>query len=550
MTRSPHRATGFWVIAVLAAGVCYIVWLQGLVPDGSYFSGDSGLNAMLSQNLAAGNFGFNLQFPDQPWIKALWAEGFFPYSEPYVYHLSGNYYITFPYTFPLVSAPFFALLGYRGLYVMPVLATIVTWLVFYWVCRKMGLAPAVTAVGLAALIFTSNFSLYSAIYQEHSLSVCLSFAGLALLFPSKEAKRIGSWPAVWAGILTGLAVWFRPEQILAVVLVDFLSGWAFLKSRWSWFSRKMPCLGEMPDYIGRTGWVIPLASTLTLLMYGLSNWLIYRNFFGVHAIQVIEYQPVRERIAAAVSNFLSMTSGDYAFFMTLPIALFTLALLGLAWIRPVGYPERRSWTLWFGFCLLFIAGVAVLVPPGAGGKQWGPRFLLLLAPVIALLFAWQLDRLVKNQNPANRSFRRAGWMLAALLGLFGLFQNPWRGSDFLVTNYAQISPAVNQLRTGFAPVVVFSNQLVAQVLQPALPRDTIVFSVSNVSTLARLSDELVNANLNAFTYVCFTVDCKLFKLDEKSPQVAFKGTLYQLQAVDAGEYGKYQIYHFRVSRGP
>ena len=540
----------FWVIAVLAAGIIYLLLLQRLVPDGSYFTGDSGLNAMLSQNLAAGNFGFNLQFPDQPWIKALWAEGFFPYSEPYVYLLSGNFYITFPYTFPLVSAPFFAVLGYRGLYVIPVLATVIIWLVFYGVCRKMGVTPAVTAVGLAVLIFTSNLTLYSAIYQEHSLSVCLAFAGLALLLPPKDARPIRRWPAAWAGVLTGLAVWFRPEQIIAVLLVDFLSGWAFLKSRWPWFSRKMPGFGEIPGYIGRAGWVIPLTSTLTLLMYGLSNWLIYHNFFGVHAIQVIEYQPVSERVSAAVSNFQTMTIGDYSLFNTLPIAFFPLAFLGLIWVRSAEYPYKRSWTLWYGFCLLFIVGVAVLVPPGAGGKQWGPRFLLLLEPVIVLLFTWQIDGLLKSQNPSNRSFRWAGWMLVGIFGVFGIVQNPFRGSDFLVSNYAQISPAVNKLRSGFAPVVLISDQFIGQVLQPALPRDTIVFQVSDVSALARFSDELVNANLDAFTYVCFIIDCKLFTLDEKSPQVAFKGTLYQLQAVDAGEYGKYQIYNFRVTRGP
>jgi hypothetical protein len=96
----------FWIIVLLAAGIGYLLVLQWLTPDGSYFSGDSGLNAMLSQNLAAGNFGFNLQFPDQPWIKALWVEGMFPYGEPYVYLLSGKYFITFPYTFPLATAAF------------------------------------------------------------------------------------------------------------------------------------------------------------------------------------------------------------------------------------------------------------------------------------------------------------------------------------------------------------------------------------------------------------------------------------------------------------
>jgi hypothetical protein len=540
----------FWIIAILVAGVGYLFVLQYLTPDSVYFSGDSGLKAMLSQNLAKGDLSFSLEFPDQPWINALWQDGLFPYQEPYVYHLAGKYYITFPYTFSLVTAPFYTFLGYRGLYVIPGLATLVIWLVFYRMCKKLDLSAVAVAIGTIFLIFASNLTLYSAIYSEHTLAVCLSFAGLSLVFPEKNLKNISFLAAFWAGVLSGLAVWFRPEQIFLVVFLDLLSLWAVVKLRWSLCSNKFSGLSMIPDYIGRFGWVYVVSSFLTLLLYGLTNWLIYKNLFGIHTVQVIEGQPLLERVLAAILNFQLITVGYYSLFATMPITLFSLGYLYFSWVKPAQVPYEQKWTIWYVFSLTFIIGVAVSVPAGAGGKQWGPRFLLLLVPVLILLFTWQLDHFLKIQANQNKTLKWIGLGLVLILGGLGIVQNLLFGTDFLARTYAQIKPAVEvlQAKAETELVIAISDPFIGQVLQPAVSRSAVFMRAEDTDQLAKLSEALLDQNRDAFTYICYSDNCGLFSQVVKTKQVERNGKGYVLQTVNSGKYGKYILFNIRVGR--
>ena len=541
-TQQPNKSYR-WTLAILALGLVYLFFLQSLLSDGVFFTGDSGLKALLSQDIAAGHFGFNLSFPDPPWVRALWAEGLFPFQEPFVYVLAGKYFITFPYTFSLVTAPFYILFGYRGLYVLPFLATLAVWLVFYRLCRKLDFSPAATALGVAFLIFASNLSLYSAMYWEHTLSVCLAFSGLALLFPTKGQQHL-RWGAVaWAGILSALAVWFRPEQVFLVLFLDAFALWALLQPR-----LPLPNLGRLTHALARFAWVFPLASTLTLLLYGLTNWIIYKNFFGVHAIQVIEQHPLRERLLSALGNIRLMTIGTYSLFLYLPVALLPLAYLLFAWYRPNRARLDREWIPWYIFMPAFLLGVAILVPYGAGGKQWGPRFLLLLVPIILLLFTWQFDRFLHNPPQANPRLRPVVLALILLFSLLGILQNPVRGRDFLINNYHQIQPAVAALRAQAQPVVAVSDQYLAQAFEPALDRSEIFLLVTDEAQMGRFSAALLEQGQNDFTYLCYSFDCKLFNPGEPSRRLQYGEVSYTLQTVDQAEYGRYRILSVQLSR--
>lgn len=54
----PH----FWLIILLTVGIVYLFSLQLLAADGVYFSGDSGLKAMLSQDLASNSLAFDMNY--------------------------------------------------------------------------------------------------------------------------------------------------------------------------------------------------------------------------------------------------------------------------------------------------------------------------------------------------------------------------------------------------------------------------------------------------------------------------------------------------------
>jgi peptidoglycan/LPS O-acetylase OafA/YrhL len=75
-----------------------------------------------------------------------------------------------------------------------------------------------------------------------------------------------------------------------------------------------------------------------------------------------------------------------------PVTAFALAAgaLGLAWKT---LRRGSHSTLLIGLCFVFFLGVALVVP-NTGGKQWGPRYLLPMLPLISLLVATSLHVLL------------------------------------------------------------------------------------------------------------------------------------------------------------
>lgn len=537
-----------WIIIIFVAGLLYILALQSLLVNEVYFTGDSGLRAVISRNLASGSMVFDLNLSHSPWIQALWDAGLFPFEEPFVYQISGKSFITFPYTFSLITAPFYAAFGYYGLYVIPWLSTIVIWVLYVYLARKLAFSPIATAIGLFFLIFATHLTLYSAIYWEHTLSVCLAFTGLACIFPRHGDSQVRSWAVAASGILTGFAVWFRPEQIFLVIFLALLALWSAAKAAWGWPNGKWLDLGKLPGAIGKKGWIYLVASLLTLLAYGFTNWLIYKNFFGVHAIQVLEPKPLVDRLHATLENFRLLTVESLSIFLYVPIAIFLAGYLlsAIAWRGRVEF--NRDWVLWYGFSLIFLVGVSVLVPPGAGGKQCGPRFLLLLAPVMTLLFTEQIDQLMKMPSPPGSAVRWAVLAVVIIIGAVGILQNPIRGRQYLVDNYAQAKPAVEDLRVNAKPVIVVSDPYLAQNFLPALNPETFLLWVDTDLNLALVGKTLLEHNQDTFTYICYTIDCEQYDPDETVRRIARDEIWYTVQTLSAREHGKYIIIDLRVAR--
>lgn len=72
-------------LIIILIGILFSVYLQSKVSEGVYFSGDAGLKALLSQQLATGDLRFDLIPPPETWIRTLWQNGLYPYEEPFVY---------------------------------------------------------------------------------------------------------------------------------------------------------------------------------------------------------------------------------------------------------------------------------------------------------------------------------------------------------------------------------------------------------------------------------------------------------------------------------
>lgn len=592
-------------LIIILMGILFSVYLQGQISEGVYFSGDAGLKALLSQQLATEDLRFDLIPPSETWVRELWQNGLYPYEEPFVYHVADKYYITFPYTFPLVTAPFYRLFGYRGLYLVPLFSLWIVWSDLLVLCRSFKLNKYLTSVALIILIFASYLTFYSATYWEHTLAVALCFSGLTLLLVNREKKKLSVFTALFSGFLLGFAVWFRPEFICVVGLVSglVLLTWIGQLELFS-FLKKVIDLKPI-SFLNNQKVILLLSTWLTVATFFLTNKLIYNHALGIHAIQIVEKSSsLMERFSTAWENMQGMSIALLVYF---PILYFSLLYLVIYLIQKIRFTSnnkivaityaitlilvlagffaianesfnlrdlfkqcliffpvtlislfslkdtRLKFNLQLTFtylaCLFFLIGVSILVPVGtagliAGGKQWGPRFLLILVPVISLVTAIELDYISKRNKTIGKYWF---YFLLTFLIIIGIEQNILQGTEFLQRNTRNIEPAVNFLKQDNNQIVAISHQFVGQALELSTTRDKIFFKVENGQDLIKLSKTLIEQQQPQFTYICYPNRfCNLPHIEPSNLRFTQGDRQYQIKINKLGRFGKYPIYEIAI----
>ena len=539
---------------IILVGIVLTLWLQRFSQNGVVFSGDGGLKALLAQQIAqqlsAGDFPLDvsLRLPVADWIESLWQQGLYPFQPPFVYEMGTKHFITFPYTFPLVSAPFYALFGDRGLYIIPLVSLWAIWGRFWQIGRRASWGLGPLCIGLVSLIFASPLSLYGGMYWEHTLAVALAFWGVStLLFPGQPL--LSRRQVVIGGVLIGLSVWFRPEFLCLVAAVGFLAAVGWWLPRWR-LSRPLP-FAKAALLVG--------SMIVTVGVFFALNKSIYGHPLGIHAIQIVEESTLKTQIIQAKAGYEQMLGSLVRYF---PVAVFVgfAALVGLALrprteplveatamdarkINPDPTPARFALAL----SILFALSVPLIVPPGAGGKQWGPRFYLILVPLLSVVLAEQL------QSPRFRSWTRRialvgvaialalGIQLNTVNGMFKPFEQ--KQSISLMGNYRPIAPAIAELQQQPLPWVAMSHEFVAQQLWSALPEKTF-FRTESIAEVKQLAAALIAQNEGEFLYVCYphrecpTPDTAAndLRLDQG----------HTLKFVPLGTYGKYPLYRVEI----
>lgn len=513
-------------LAIICIGIFFSLYLQTLVPNDVFYSGDGGLKALLAKQFSAGGFHFDLRLPANNWIQNLWNTGLYPFRPPFVYHVESRYFITFPFTFPLITAPFHTLFGFRGLYIIPLLSTWALWLSFYAACQRLKLGRTMTAIALVILIFAAPLSLYSGMYWEHTLAVALAFQGMALVLVP-PVKGLSTRDAIMSGSLIGLSVWFRPEFLCLVGIL--LAGVCVTQ------------LKPLQEFKIVPEKAAPLSASMLLvvaLFFGI-NLLIYQHPLGIHSVQIVEAFSLKERSLTALSNLKQLLFSLSYYF---PIAFFPLIYVCLALVNgKLKLTPKMQMILWIS--ILFVLAVPLIVPAGAGGKQWGPRFLLITVPLIALLAVMQLKLLLQT-------YQRK--LQLALLGLFaiflttGLYINSYLGSVDLARNYQVILPAVKGLRSQPDPIIAMSHEYVAQALAPSLPHKTF-FLTEDSQSVKQLGGTLLSQGYKKFLYVCYPHrDCNTPKTGPDSLKFSQANQQFTLQFSDLGKLGKYPIYEVSI----
>jgi hypothetical protein len=404
----------------------------------------------------------------------------------------GRHYLSYLPYFPAASAVFYGAMGYRGLIVLPMIAGLVAvWLTYRFL---QSAAPAQAVWGAAALGLGTPLIIYSGVFWDHSLTVALAAAGLALAIGEMDGTRRPRLVALLAaGGLFGLGTWLRNEMYLlaaAGVLV-----WPVVASRAR--IRGLVALGLGAGTVTGLQWLVNLrlygsllgvkgqglvtgrvsdAATAAGSSRGSAAWLLdkfgnfYYQFFspdfysfnmkavgialamgaalltGGFLIRAGVRRQSRWLVGAgsllAAATVLITVSGRASISGLLPAAPFiVLLLIG-------GRPARWEWYVW-GVAVLF-AG-AVVITGTHGGLQWGPRYLLPIVPPLVWLTAATLERVRRLSSavwPATRV--AAGALLAVSIAV------QVAGIEFVEFSIARNARVNDALRAASGEAVVTS----------------------------------------------------------------------------------------------
>ncbi|MBT9312679.1 LA_3751/LA_3752 family putative glycosyltransferase [Leptothoe kymatousa] len=525
---------------VMLLGIGISLGLLTYGEGGVFFNGDAGLRALLSQQLTWGSWQqVSLNISQPPWVLALWRQGLYPFTPPYAYEQQGNYFIDAPFTFSVITAPFYRLLGYRGFYVIPIMSLWVIWGRIWQVCRIWQVRSTIIALSLSLVIFASPLTLYGAMYWEHTLAVALAFWGISgMLFhslPEGFTSRISFNQALVNGVCIGLATWLRSEFFCLVLVLAVFMALSLLPHTYlpKWLQLEIPqglsrllvstCLGAMG------------ATVLGLLAI---NAVIYGHPLGVNALEVDTAISVSQRLAEVQSNYIHLVVALLRYFPAVLLGL------GLPWLMQGQARETALRLVWVGG--LFAVIVPLAAPLAIDTEQWGPRFYLILIPLVGLVVAAALRHLWLDKNTRNKLFAAIACIIVIgshsnlVNGGLRDYRDPLTNSTSLPRQAAPVVPAIKALSNYDERWVAMSHQHVAQQLWPSV-RSKIFFRVKTDPEIEQLAAALVDQNETSFIYICDPIQpCSiseqqrfLYKLPNNQIDLAFESL---------GTFGHYPFY--------
>jgi len=435
---------------------------------------------MTVKQLAEGH-GFKYLHLSQPsWVQSIWQAGFFPLRPPFVYSSPGGYMYVFPPAFQVINSFFYSILGYKGLYTLPLLCTLLLWLVTILLLKRCNIAPSRIAMALFLLIFCSPLTLYGTIYWEHLPATLLLFSGLAFIVSTPD--RV--WAAIAMGLVSGLAIFLRPEAIM----MNFLYALAVFVL----YRRDKRSIGEKrPVYIAFVSCLF-----LSVLAFMAFNKLEYGSFLGPHGYQLTDATDTDDHLGFAkglsnlgITNYKSIRS--FAFILLLfPIVYRLTKTKDSADLRP-----GLLASIVLVFCLL-----TPFILPNAGGKQWGARYFLPVIPIVVVLL-FLIDQQWKIlEGGAKIPMWLRGFIL--LCTAYSFYYNTFTGGveDLRWSYISRVTPYLDELEKKDGNVVVVSDAYMVYEMGYLFDKDYF-FLAPGDDSLNRLLPLLKRQGIHEYTYI-------------------------------------------------
>jgi hypothetical protein len=371
-----------------------------------------------------------------------------PFPPPYGARIDGGYYSTFPPYFSLVTVPFYRALGFAGLRVLPFLGGVATLVAGWLLLRQLALSPVAELVGVVLLAFGSPIAFYAATFWEHAPALALcSFAVVlagstfsdaadasSATRPTREATR---W--LLAGACCGAAFALRSEAAVFGLAVAWAMTWMRLRA------------GRGPLAIAwfLAGGAIPVGGVL-----GLNQWwfghplgLLREHFVPNPASR---FDIVWELLVDLDPSLI----GSNGLFPLFPILLVGVVAL---------FRLRRGSSLVGFHALVGTAFVVAMlfVAPNAGGKQFGPRYLLLAWPSL-LAAAVAMAPAAKDFPSLSAHWRRCAWVVFLVLAAVSVVRGLQGAGRLWDEKHAIEAPMLRVARETEATIIVSSHPYFAQ----------------------------------------------------------------------------------------
>jgi hypothetical protein len=497
---------------IMLSGLIYVCCLITYANDGVFFSGDAGVKYLMAKQMSDGNFNSYIVTNAPEWIKILWMKGMFPIEPPMVYNISGQYYIQYQLYFPFISAIFLHFFGFKGLFILPVIGLLVIWFGYYILCRKNKVDEFSCAISLFAIIYCSPLTLYGAMFWEHTLGIALSFSGILLLL-SNRSNKIAT---CIAGLLMGLSVYLRSELI--VLSVVFMISILLFGQRIN-----MKTISRISFAAG---------VSIALLVMLLLNYIIYDDIAGLHAVQVLKLLSINERLKGYVyliKPLLILLTQHYP--LIIPIVI--VGILSLK------QKTAQLSNILFITSILYIVVIPFILPnrslSGYGGKQWGPRFLLGVLPIIT--FCWSLkSREVWKIKGAVFRWTFGAIVLASFT--YGFFINTIVGARELINDYQyRIFPLYQEVVKDNCPIVVVSHQWIAQELAATM-QNKFYLLAKNGQDLSEIGKQAI---INGHNRILFIASSEVVLNDKIF--IPIDGNRYAfMRFIPRGKYSTYVIH--------
>jgi hypothetical protein len=511
------------LLALTCVATVYVVLAFLVLPREAFFSSDEGLKLIQVQNFVRKGWSdLTLDYPGRGLDPDL---RYVPINNPPALIREGRIYAVYPVVFPLLAAPLFRILGYAGLYVVPLVSGLLTLVITCWLARLTGGSGTSSTIVLG---LGSPLVFYSLVFWDHTLGTMLSTLAILLV-----VKSLGHARKAWliaAGILVGLAIWVRSEMyVMALVMpvvLFFLPGRRVVRTLSLclgmlvalaplWVFQFLVYGSFIGPHVGHFVWLgeeLPITADRVAILYhtlleGNSSPALSFLYIMAFAASAMLFRSSRLRRR----NLLIVVNFGILALLTIPNVLeasagrplggliTTAPFLVFAFTTLLNSSVRQANRLLLAIALGYAALVCVVTPVDPG-LQWGPRFLLPIFPPLAVVVTNNLRALQTAGNLRSERLLRACFVSMVALsvvvqaaGLMTLHIIKARDRD-LIQQVGQLD-AVHILSDEYG---------FAQYVAP-LFYEKQFFYVRDQEEYQQLTEALVNQGISRYAFVTYPV---------------------------------------------